>query len=232
MKGLCDFTLAYGEYPRLRQFMQHACQTEGGTLQTFLLSRYLLDHHVPGAFVECGVAAGAQLACMALAMTRANDRRVIHAFDSFQGIPHAGPKDEDQPGKAAFLMERSAPLGQRLTSSGVTVCSLDGAMTLWKSWNFSEITVEWHEGWFQHTVPGNSVGPVAFLRLDGDLYESTDCCLRGFYDKVSPGGIVYVDDYGYAGCQKAVTEFLTERALAPEFMQDAQGNAGAIYWIK
>ena len=43
-------------------------------------------------------------------------------------------------------------------------------------------------------------GPVKkgdpILRLDGDLYVSTMDALKTLYPKVSPGGYVYVDDYG------------------------------------
>lgn len=232
MRGLCDFRTAYDEHPRLKQFTQHACQTLNGTIQTFLLSRCVLRQKIPGLFVECGIAAGAQLACMALAMTRENDRRVIHAFDSFQGIPHAGPQDDQQPGVAGFMMDRSLSLAERLQSTGVSKCSLDAVKTLWESWNFSSITIQWHEGWFQHTLPGTNLGPIAFLRLDGDLYESTKCCLEHLYDRVVPGGLTYIDDWGLGGCKKALDEFLEQRQLSPELLQDAEGNTGAVYWIK
>lgn len=232
MRGLCDFTLAYDDYPRLREFMWHACQTEGGTKQTYVLSRFVLRKDTPGVFVECGVAAGAQLASMAQAMRREAKVRKIHAFDSFKGIPHAGPKDTQQPGLADFLMSREAPLNERLTSSGVSCCPLEGVKHNWDLWGFKEVEIEWHEGWFQDTLPKNKVELIAFLRLDGDLYESTQCCLQWLYDKVSPGGIVYVDDYGLGGCCAAVNEFLADRKLNPELFCDQEGNAGAIYWIK
>lgn len=37
---------------------------------------------------------------------------------------------------------------------------------------------------------------ISFLRLDGDLYVSTMDPLLALYDRVSPGGLIYVDDYG------------------------------------
>ena len=55
---------------------------------------------------------------------------------------------------------------------------------------------------------------LAILRLDGDLYESTMDALVALYDKVSPGGIVIVDDYGILeGCRAAVTDFRRERGV-------------------
>jgi O-methyltransferase len=50
---------------------------------------------------------------------------------------------------------------------------------------------------------------ISLLRLDTDWYESTKFELDNFYDKVSIGGIVIIDDYGHwSGCKKAVDEFL------------------------
>jgi len=233
MRGLCDFSNV-DRMTELTSITQHACQSLGGTIQTYLLSRIVLEKHVPGVFVECGVAGGAQLACMALAMVALEDRRVIHAYDSFQGIPLAGPKDEQQPGfVTGFLADRNLPLEERLKSSGVSACCLADVKRTFDAWKFrGGITVEYHEGWFQHTLPKNDLGQIAFLRLDGDLAESTEVCLSCLHDKVAAGGIVYVDDYELDGCKWAVHEFLEARRLMPELLRDEQGNSGAVYWIK
>lgn len=233
MPGLCDFS-QIGSEPRLRAFSMHACQDWGGTVQTYLLSKIVLERCPKGDFVECGCAAGAQLAVMAQAMSDKNDRRTIHAFDSFQGIPHAGPLDDQQPGipGGAFLMDRKAPLSDRLKTTKISGCPLPDVQKLWDSWKFTDIPIKWHEGWFQHTLPDNDLEAIAFLRLDGDLAESTECCLTWLYDKVLPGGIIYIDDFGLLGCQTALYEFLGSRNLMPDLLVDPSGNKGAVYWIK
>jgi O-methyltransferase len=49
---------------------------------------------------------------------------------------------------------------------------------------------------------------IALLRLDTDWYESTKVELETLYDKLSPGGILLIDDYGYwDGTRRAVDEF-------------------------
>jgi hypothetical protein len=231
--GVCDFSQTAPDHIQLVVLSQRACQSLGGTTQTYWLSRYLLQHDVPGVFVECGVFTGTQLGCMACAMQRENKRRPLHGFDSFDGIPCAGPQDDSQPGLGlAFLMDRNLPLEQRLTSSGVSRSTLDQVKAIWAEWHFTDIEIEWHPGWFQHSLPGNTLGPIAFLRLDGDLFESTERCLHHLYDKVSPGGLVFVDDYGPDGCGKAVHEFFERRQFYPTLLADHQGNASAIYWFK
>jgi hypothetical protein len=69
-------------------------------------------------------------------------------------------------------------------------------------------------GFFNETLSVSAVQAIAFLRLDGDLYESTRDALVYLYDRVVVGGYVYIDDYGsFVGCRIAVSEFLTSRNL-------------------
>jgi len=238
--GLCDFTqISEAAQTRIRMFCAHAFNTYQSTAQTYLLTRYLLERKVPGDLVECGVAAGAQLGAMAQAVADlgAYDRQ-LHGYDSFDGIPHAGPHDDQQPGLAHFLMDRNLPLETRLTSTGISGCPLDTVKDLWKRWNF-KVKIEWHKGWFQDTLPSCTLESIAFLRLDGDLYESTWCCLENLYSRVSPGGIIFIDDWGLGGCQKAVREFWqflkeVQQVPEPEILIDKglKDGGDSIYWIK
>jgi hypothetical protein len=69
--------------------------------------------------------------------------------------------------------------------------------------------IQYHQG----DILKNEYYPneIAILRLDTDWYESTKFELDNFYDKVSVGGIVIIDDYGHwQGCKQAVDEFLVK----------------------
>jgi hypothetical protein len=58
------------------------------------------------------------------------------------------------------------------------------------------------------------VKDIAFLRLDGDLFVSTWDPLAAFYDRVIPGGYIYVDDYGsFNGCREAIDKFRFENKI-------------------
>ena len=95
----------------------------------------------------------------------------------------------------------------------------------------AELT-KYHVGWFQDTLPevAPRLGAIALLRLDGDWYESTRLPLLHLYDKVVPGGIVIVDDYGhYEGCRRAVDQFLAGRDK-PILMHHIDYSAR--YWVK
>ena len=57
-------------------------------------------------------------------------------------------------------------------------------------------------------VKQNIPDKISLLRLDTDWYSSTKKELEVLYEKVSPGGVIIIDDYGHwGGAKKAVDEF-------------------------
>ena len=192
--------------------------------QTYDLARLVLQRGVPGDLVECGVYAGASCALMARAimdvvpeigwgqeytLTHLWTGPRVHLFDSFQGVPLAGPHDSE-------LAHKSA---------GEAACSLEGVKANMRAWGIPDELLVYHPGWFMETVPlvtGNAAGSctggpireIALLRLDGDLYESTRVCMEHLYRLVSKGGYIIVDDYDLSGCRKAVHERVMPAPIA------------------
>jgi hypothetical protein len=50
-------------------------------------------------------------------------------------------------------------------------------------------------GRVEEIIPDEAPDPIALLRLDTDWYESTLHELNHLYDRLSPGGILIIDDY-------------------------------------
>lgn len=181
------------------------------------LTDRVIVNKVPGDFVECGVFSGVHCAIMAKGLMLAGEKdRHVHLFDSFQGIPEAGPRDAEWPGIGPRPgVEKSG----RLRSTGISVCSRAGVEAHMAQWGIDSRLLVYHEGWFQETLPeiawrqsefGVSYfdpAKIALLRLDGDLYESTKVCLEFLYPRVSPGGFVIIDDFLLEGCRAAVEEY-------------------------
>lgn len=219
---------------RLDQISSIAYSYKPTLYNTYIMAISVLEKGIPGVFVECGVAAGAQLAAMQLAaMEKApvgsSWFRSIHAFDSFEGIPLAGPKDADQPGIGAITHDVNKPERERLVSSGITVHSEDSVRQNISSFGLPIHSIVFHKGWFQDTVPGWDK-PIALLRLDGDLYESTAVCLKHMEPFLLPGGVCIIDDYALPGCRKAVEEYFSDTAM-PD-MIPVEGGHGPVYYIK
>lgn len=65
--------------------------------------------------------------------------------------------------------------------------------------------------------------------IDFDKYDPTMAALSFFYDRVNPGGYVFVHDYnspesGWA-CSKALNLFLKDKPEKPIGLPDAGGSA-------
>jgi hypothetical protein len=71
--------------------------------------------------------------------------------------------------------------------------------------------VHFHPGLVEETTPGQAPDKIAILRLDTDWYSSTKHELEHLYDRLSPGGVLILDDYGdWDGARKATDEWLTK----------------------
>jgi hypothetical protein len=170
-----------------------------------------IERGVPGDFVECGVFGGAQCAAMARAIMNArllrrqpalDTQRRVHLFDSFAGIPQAGPEDRE------FTEAGHEP--------GLSVCTLEAVKDHMAEWGIPDELLVYHEGDFRDTTERaamhsqmkrpDHVCRIAVLRLDGDLYDSTRVCLENLYPLVSPGGWLICDDWDLSGARKAVLE--------------------------
>lgn len=182
---------------------------------------------IEGDFVECGVAAGAQI----LAMASAAPNKIIHAFDSFEGIPLPSNKDDQMPGIKFLTKEEQKllpkPGKQILESSGATVVSLESFMENISILEHPENVII-HKGWFENTVNDAKIEKISILRLDGDLYNSTLVCLQALFPKVIKGGIVIIDDWELIGCKTACKDYFKKIKYEPNYIN----ISNIVYFIK
>lgn len=179
----------------------------------------------PGVYVECGVAAGAQI----IAMAHGAPNKTIYAFDSFEGIPLPSNRDDQMPGIAKLsVWEQNAlpdPGKQVLETSGATSVPHDDFLNHLKASGVNWENVWAVEGWFEETIPFFVIDPllvvssleIAILRLDGDLYNSTWVCLQYLFPLVTVGGCVIIDDWTLLGCQAACKEYFELIGYEPDY---------------
>ena len=185
---------------------------------------HLQTKEIPGALVECGVWRGGSAGMAALAvLAQGGTIRHLHLFDTFAGIPEP---DAAVDGERAVREADSwgvKPLGRLVANPQFyanqgrqTGLLEDSEGLLGSTIGYPMDYVHYYKGFFQDTVAQGTgqIGPIAFLHLDGDWYESTRVCLEHLYDLVVPGGLIAIDDYGaYEGCKRAVDEFVQKRGL-------------------
>lgn len=183
----------------------------------------------PGVYVECGVAAGAQI----IAMAAGAPNKTIYAFDSFEGIPLPSNKDDQMPGIAmltkAEQMALPDPGKQVLESSGAVAVSLSDFWDNLRDSGLKDFHIKTVRGWFEITVKDFNE-PISILRLDGDLYNSTYVCLKYLYPKVIKGGLVIVDDWALPGCRQAAVDYFNNLDHGMSFIK-GEGSCVA-YWTK
>lgn len=203
-------------------------------LNTYNLSQELIASDIEGDFVECGVAAGAQIIAMQSAIQESGSNKEIFAYDSFEGIPMAGEFDTEQAGIGEIKHNKFAPIKERLVSSGVTVHSMQNVKNNFENAGLPISNVHFVKGWFQDSLPihGKYIRHISLLRLDGDLYESTLVCLEHLYSKVVDGGVVIIDDYALEGCKVAVKHFFGSIGQELPEMFPVEGGGGVVYFRK
>jgi O-methyltransferase len=219
-----DYLLAY---PRLRRlWRRHAAITmiprKAYIGNLFLVRRTLRDPALAGgSVVECGTWRGG-MACGLLVMGGAD--RDYHFFDSFEGLPPAGALDGDR--ASAWQAEPGAPKLNNNCAATFDEVGRNLAAAALPAQRY-----EMHRGWFEETLPRfRPARPIAVLRLDGDWYDSTMTCLDNLYDRVMPGGIILLDDYGHwEGCTRAVHDFLSRRKAVEGIRQS---RFGGVFWIR
>lgn len=184
-----------------------------------LLTERVLFERVPGDFIETGVwRGGACIYLRAILEAYGVKSRRIWAADSFAGLP---PPDE-----AAY----PADVGDKFHTYEELAVSLEQVKRNFERYGLLDEQVVFLKGWFKDTLPDAPIGPLAILRMDGDMYESTMDALINLYDRVSPGGFVIVDDYRVVeGCRKAIDEFRAFRGINDAIVEiDGVG----VYWQK
>lgn len=159
----------------------------------------LITHGVPGDLVECGVARGGSAALLLASLPG----RTGWLYDTFTGLP--APTIEDGPDAPPYA-------GANQTSFGV----------IREAMNAVGVTSDRYHlraGLFQETFYQNPApNTIAFLHIDADWYHSVGQCLERWYEQVSPGGIIMLDDYGFwQGCRQAYLEFCQRKMIVPDF---------------
>ena len=72
------------------------------------------------------------------------------------------------------------------------------------------------KGLFPDTAVGLEDEEYCFVSIDTDLYQPIKSGLEYFYDRLAPGGFIFVHDYNnsaFPGARQAVNEFSSERNI-------------------
>jgi O-methyltransferase len=176
-------------------------------------------HHViragiPGELVECGVWRGGSSMMAALVLMQLGDsERRLYLYDTFAGMPEPGELDIDARGQSAHPTWQTA---QRQDINEWCYSSLTEVRENLLSTGLPTERLHLVEGLVEETIPATAPERIAVLRLDTDWYESTRHELEHLYPRLSPGGVLIIDDYGHwAGARAAVDRYFAKSVKPP-----------------
>jgi hypothetical protein len=163
---------------------------------------------LPGAVVELGVYKATSLVRLATfrALLETETARRIIAFDAFGSFPREGVALESD---RAFI--------ERFEGAGGEGLSVEEVRAILDAKPFGN--VELVPGNVLETLPRRLEAEpalrIALLHLDMDVKEPTAAALELMWDRVVPGGVVMIDDYGAVGGATEAIDAFVARAGVP-----------------
>lgn len=164
--------------------------------------RFVVRANIPGDFVECGVWKGGSALMIALTLQDEGvSDRPIWLYDTFAGMVEPSPED------GASVHTRWAKQ-ERGDHNGWCFSPIQEVKQVMARSTYPAGNLRFVAGKVEDTIPAQAPGSIALLRLDTDWYESTLHELAHLWPRLSPGGVLVIDDYGHwEGARRAVDEF-------------------------
>jgi len=171
-------------------------------------TKYIVKEKIDGAFVECGVWKGGSVMAMALTLKELGEVRELYLYDTFSGM--SAPSDVD--GDAAQEIFSKTCTSEN--SSKWNVSPIEEVEKNIFETGYPREKCHFIKGKVEDTLPTIIPQQIALLRLDTDFYDSTKHELTHLFPRVSPRGVIIIDDYGrWPGAKKAVDEYIAEKEL-------------------
>jgi hypothetical protein len=163
---------------------------------------YVVNADVPGDVVECGVWRGGSSMLAAESLLHFGDSaRQLYLFDTFSGM--AKPSVVD--GSGAMDKWRRTQTDDH--NEWCYASRADVERNMGRT-GVPADRIHLIEGRVQDTLPSPDPEVISLLRLDTDWYESSYHELEHLYPRLSPGGVLILDDYGHwEGQRRAVDEY-------------------------
>lgn len=173
----------------------------------WVLREYVkLSNNLPGDLAECGCYVGTS----AFFIAQASQHGTLYLFDSFQGLSHPnvadhGTTDDVLPWSAGDLSTDEATLRRNLSRYD---------------------SIEVLPGWIPERFGEVMDRQFRVVHIDVDLYQPTRDSLEFFYPRLVQGGVIVMDDYGFATCPgatRAAHEFSSHHGAGVLHLATGQG---------
>jgi hypothetical protein len=158
-----------------------------------------------GDFVECGVNTGFLSSAIMKSLNWANVARRFYLVDTFSGpVVSQFSSEEIQRGRAKIAEDAIA--------AGAYQTNVDRVRANFAEWPNAVVV----QGTVPDILPTANIASVAFLHLDMNCAYPERAALQYFWNRLSPGAFVLLDDYAYFGCESQI-EAIDSLALSLGF---------------
>jgi O-methyltransferase len=155
-----------------------------------------------GEFWECGVYKGGTAQLLRQMRDLHAKGRKVRLFDSFRGMPETD---------AVRDVHKSGDFSDTSLEAVRHVVGSEG--------------VEFHAGFIPETFWDLNTEGIAFAHIDLDLHDAVLESCKFIYPRLSRGGVMVFDDYGFPSCpgaRIAVDEFFKDKPEFPMVLPTAQ----------
>lgn len=211
--AVTDFTGLEDDFLRLYDRCKtHTMTSVPRMYALYCAVKYVVNHDIPGDFVECGVWKGGSSMLVALTLLSLHQTtRRLYLYDTYAGMSEPTDHDVTQFGQPAYAGWKENQHGG--TNDWMRV-SLEEVTRNLYSTGYPPSNLTFVKGKVEDTIPGTIPDQIAVLRLDTDWYESTRHELIHLYPKLSEHGVLILDDYGFwKGAREATDEYFRQHQV-------------------
>ncbi len=171
--------------------------------------RYIEHNKIEGDIVECGIYNGNTLSLLGNLLNKYNSKRMIWGYDTFEEgfIKSTLSKYDKEFNKKDIDLEEDS----------TKYLTMDEVITnINRNDSFDEKKYTLIKGDIIKSLDNTDNVPekISFLRMDTDIYSTTKKQLEILYPKLTVGGVLHIDDYGFCpGVKQAVDEYFVNKKV-------------------
>ncbi len=178
---------------------------------------YLLEtfqiNDIEGVFVECGYGHGTSFTVLSHFSNKF--KKKFYGFDSFVGFPQVVKEDHSprNPIKGEWAVRTLSEAKNWVRNSRLFE----------NKEQYELISLKFNQS-AKNPIPNQK---IALLHIDLDLYDGYKYALELFWDQISSGGIIVLDEFDtvkWPGATLAVREFLESRNLSEDLIRKLNGK--------
>lgn len=174
-----------------------------------------LASHLTGDFVECGVNKGFMSSAIMEFLDWNTRGRRFFLLDTFRGVDERYLNQAD---RDVGVIDRN----RRDIDSGFYTFDVESVKRNFAQWHGVKLIV----GSIPETLPQVDTRDIAFIHLDCNCSLPEVAAAEYLWDRVVPGGVILMDDYGYIGYRSqklGMDEFARSKGLQILSLPTGQG---------